>query len=206
MTQYKFPYTHTTNLHGGLHAMQVIPIHTSYFAHTYRGHGNVSYRRSGRRLSWVSFPFKTALYSTRNVSLPTTCLTDLSTRILVLYSHSMTFRLTWTNGGLTEQNSRHGIGRLERRHSHHGTFFRDISIANIITVKIPLNRIGHVPERNTGKYPGKGGVTTHGRCERSWIHGNPFPGQCAGVRYVLKDEQYCARTRATHAHIGLYNI
>ena len=67
------------------------------------------------------------------------------------------------------------------------------------TVKTPLNRTGHVPEGNTGKYLGKGGVTTHGRCEREWIHGNPFRGQCKGSATHLETRPI-KRTHSCHTY------
>jgi len=63
-------HTHTTNLHGGLHARQIPSIRTPDFSHTYRGPGNESYRCWERRLSWLSYLLQNPLHPTRNVSLP----------------------------------------------------------------------------------------------------------------------------------------
>jgi hypothetical protein len=43
-TWHIYTHTHTTNLHGGVHARQIPSIRTPHFFHTRRGRGNVSYR------------------------------------------------------------------------------------------------------------------------------------------------------------------
>jgi hypothetical protein len=95
-------HTHTTNLHGCLHARQIPLIHTPDFSHTYRGRGNES--SYGGNDSCHGFPiYSRILYIQLEMFLsPTTRLAKPSTRILVLITmrqylvqRFLTFSVPW---------------------------------------------------------------------------------------------------------------
>jgi hypothetical protein len=107
-------------------------------------------------------------------------------------------------GAELKQNSRIGIGSLEHRHPYHGTYLRDLSIANTCivtpTARTPLNVNGHIPYRNTGEYLAKGGVTTRGCCERGSVHGNILRGHCSIGSAIHLETRTVLRMHSRHTY------